>query len=144
MPVLDFSFSFLNLHFNNVVIYLDHSISVLKALPWCKLIALIQDDFLPRTATPLEDVFKSIFWLVFLCPCHCRGHLCLSSCHTSPHTRKLSGVGYYYYLLNQVLVLCTAYPACCFWFVWEIPSFQKVESLEIQEDFMPLDECIIL
>ena len=25
---------------------------------------LVQDDFLPRTPTPLEDIFKSIFWLV--------------------------------------------------------------------------------
>lgn len=25
---------------------------------------VLQDDFLPRTATPLEDIFKSIFWLV--------------------------------------------------------------------------------
>ena len=23
---------------------------------------LKQDDFLPRTATPLEDIFKSLFW----------------------------------------------------------------------------------
>ena len=22
----------------------------------------VQDDFLPRTATPLEDIFKSLFW----------------------------------------------------------------------------------
>lgn len=28
-----------------------------------------QDDFLPRTATPLEDIFKSIFWLLFSFPC---------------------------------------------------------------------------
>ncbi|KAB5516713.1 hypothetical protein DKX38_027361 [Salix brachista] len=27
---------------------------------------ILQDDFLPRTATPLEDVFKSIFWLLAL------------------------------------------------------------------------------
>jgi hypothetical protein len=25
---------------------------------------LVQDDFLPRTATPLEDIFKSLFWYV--------------------------------------------------------------------------------
>jgi len=25
---------------------------------------LDQDDFLPRTATPLEDIFKSLFWYV--------------------------------------------------------------------------------
>ncbi|KAM6567169.1 hypothetical protein CsatA_026297 [Cannabis sativa] len=24
---------------------------------------ILQDDFLPRTATPLEDIFKSVFWL---------------------------------------------------------------------------------
>lgn len=31
-----------------------------------KLTALYldQDDFLPRTATPLEDIFKSLFWYV--------------------------------------------------------------------------------
>lgn len=23
---------------------------------------LLQDDFLPRTPTPLEDIFRSIFW----------------------------------------------------------------------------------
>nr|GFA41063.1 alpha/beta hydrolases superfamily protein [Tanacetum cinerariifolium] len=23
---------------------------------------VLQDDFLPRTATPLEDIFKSVFW----------------------------------------------------------------------------------
>lgn len=28
----------------------------------------IQDDFLPRTATPLEDIFKSIFWSVLFLP----------------------------------------------------------------------------
>lgn len=26
------------------------------------IIILKQDDFLPRTATPLEDIFKSLFW----------------------------------------------------------------------------------
>lgn len=26
------------------------------------IIILNQDDFLPRTATPLEDIFKSLFW----------------------------------------------------------------------------------
>ena len=30
------------------------------------LVVLVQDDFLPRTATPLEDIFKSIFWYVSL------------------------------------------------------------------------------
>ena len=32
------------------------------------LIWLFQDDFLPRTPTPLEDIFRSIFWLVSLSP----------------------------------------------------------------------------
>ncbi|KAJ1387082.1 Mono-/di-acylglycerol lipase, N-terminal [Sesbania bispinosa] len=27
---------------------------------------VLQDDFLPRTATPLEDIFKSIFWDTFI------------------------------------------------------------------------------
>ncbi|GAU22412.1 hypothetical protein TSUD_122980 [Trifolium subterraneum] len=27
---------------------------------------ILQDDFLPRTATPLEDIFKSIFWDTFI------------------------------------------------------------------------------
>ncbi|KAJ6421108.1 hypothetical protein OIU84_028481 [Salix udensis] len=78
---------------------------------------ILQDDFLPRTATPLEDVFKSIFWLVFLCPCHCRGYLCLSSCIQILTLVNLVEWVTNYYLLNQVLVLCTACPACCFWFV---------------------------
>lgn len=30
------------------------------------IITLNQDDFLPRTATPLEDIFKSLFW--YCCP----------------------------------------------------------------------------
>jgi len=58
MPVLDVSCYSLNLRCNNIVIYLDHSISVLKAIPWCKHIALIQDDFLPRTTTPLVSWCK--------------------------------------------------------------------------------------
>jgi len=68
MPVLDVSCYSLNLRCNNVVIYLNHSISVLKVIPWCKHIALIQDDFLPRTATPLVSWCKhccnnSFFWV---------------------------------------------------------------------------------
>jgi len=68
MPVLDVSCYSLNLRCNNVVIYLDHSISVLKAIPWCKHIALIKDDFLPRTATPLVSWCKHccnnfFFWV---------------------------------------------------------------------------------
>ncbi|PRQ37526.1 hypothetical protein RchiOBHm_Chr4g0403531 [Rosa chinensis] len=34
-------------------------------LSWIHLIVIImlnQDDFLPRKATPLEDIFKSFFW----------------------------------------------------------------------------------
>ena len=61
MPVLDVSCYSLNLRCNNVVIYLNHSISMLKAIPWCKHIALIQDDFLPRTATPL------VSWCKYCC-----------------------------------------------------------------------------
>jgi len=60
MPVLDVSCYSLNLHCNNIVIYLDHSISVLKAIPRCKHIALIHDDFLPRTATPLVSWCKHV------------------------------------------------------------------------------------
>jgi len=68
MPVLDVSCYSLNLHCNNVVIYLDHSISVLKAIPWCKHIALIQNDFLPRTTTPFVSWCKHccnnfFFWV---------------------------------------------------------------------------------
>lgn len=35
---------------------------------------VLQDDFLPRTSTPLEDIFKSIFWFSTTwtaCPAYC-------------------------------------------------------------------------
>lgn len=44
--------------------------------------------------------------------------------------------------LNRALMLSTVYPACYLWYAWEIPSYLKVGSWEIREDYMRLAECI--
>lgn len=81
---------------------------------------VFQDDFLPRTATPLEYIFSSIFWWVSFA--YCRKFL---------------------FLFNLVLLTWTACPAYSFWFAWEIHLFQKRENLTIRGGFMLPVGCII-
>lgn len=112
--------------------------SELTRLYW---LLLLQDDFLPRTPTPLEDIFKSVFWLVQFSyilwvqnkalefPIILRIFLLWMNCCK--------------YLLNWALMLSTVYRACYFWCAWEILSYRKVGSSEIQEDYMHLVEFIM-
>jgi hypothetical protein len=108
-------------------------------LMWSNLLILfgyllVQDDFLPRTATPLEDIFKSIFWLVVLpflwywymkalginlrvCVCNL---FLIFLCLLLSIAKCDNG------LLNQVLMIETACPAYYSWFAWGTPSYLRI------------------
>ncbi|KAI8540917.1 hypothetical protein RHMOL_Rhmol08G0022200 [Rhododendron molle] len=71
---------------------------------------VLQDDFLPRTATPLEDIFRSIFCL----PCLLFG-ICLRDTFI-PEGRKLSdprrlyAPGRMYHIVERKFCRCGRYP----------------------------------
>ncbi|OIW06348.1 hypothetical protein TanjilG_14993 [Lupinus angustifolius] len=54
---------------------------------------LDQDDFLPRTATPLEDIFKSLFW--------CMRDTCISEEKKLKDPRRLYAPGRLYHIVER-------------------------------------------
>ncbi|KAK7283637.1 hypothetical protein RIF29_13285 [Crotalaria pallida] len=62
---------------------------------------VLQDDFLPRTATPLEDIFKSLFCL----PCHlclrCMRDTCIPEEKMLKDPRRLYAPGRLYHIVER-------------------------------------------
>lgn len=71
---------------------------------------VLQDDFLPRTATPLEDIFKSIICL----PCHlclrCMRDTCLSEERMLKDPRRLYAPGRLYHIVERKPFRCGVFP----------------------------------
>ncbi|KAH6809662.1 alpha/beta-Hydrolases superfamily protein [Perilla frutescens var. frutescens] len=69
-----------------------------------------QDDFLPRTATPLEDIFKSILCL----PCHlclrCMRDTCISEERMLKDPRRLYAPGRLYHIVERKPFRCGIFP----------------------------------
>ncbi|XP_055810945.1 uncharacterized protein LOC129880778 [Solanum dulcamara] len=71
---------------------------------------ILQDDFLPRTATPLEDVFKSIFCLPCLIFLICLRDTFIPEGRKLRDPRRLYAPGRMYHIVERRFCRCGRYP----------------------------------
>ncbi|GFP84808.1 sn1-specific diacylglycerol lipase alpha [Phtheirospermum japonicum] len=71
---------------------------------------VLQDDFLPRTATPLEDIFKSLFCLPCLLCLRCMRDTCVSEERMLKDPRRLYAPGRLYHIVERKPFRCQKYP----------------------------------
>lgn len=71
---------------------------------------VLQDDFLPRTATPLEDIFKCICCLPCLLCVRCMRDTCISEERMLKDPRRLYTPGRLYHVVERRLCRCGRYP----------------------------------
>ncbi|XP_061350970.1 uncharacterized protein LOC133296030 [Gastrolobium bilobum] len=62
---------------------------------------VLQDDFLPRIATPLEDIFKSLFCLPCLLCLRCMRDTCISEEKMLKDPRRLYAPGRLYHIVER-------------------------------------------
>ncbi|RZB61653.1 uncharacterized protein LOC114391120 [Glycine soja] len=62
---------------------------------------VLQDDFLPRTATPLEDIFKSLFCLPCLLCLRCMRDTCIPEEKMLRDPRRLYAPGRLYHIVER-------------------------------------------
>ncbi|KAL6971957.1 hypothetical protein U1Q18_031640 [Sarracenia purpurea var. burkii] len=71
---------------------------------------VLQDDFLPRTATPLEDIFKSLFCLPCLLCLKCMSDTCMSEEKMIRDPRRLYAPGRLYHIVERKPFRCGRFP----------------------------------
>uniref|UniRef100_A0A804MLS1 Calmodulin-binding heat-shock protein n=2 Tax=Zea mays TaxID=4577 RepID=A0A804MLS1_MAIZE len=71
---------------------------------------VLQDDFLPRTATPLEDIFKSILCLPCLLGLRCLRDTCIPEDAMLKDPRRLYAPGRIYHIVERRTCRCGRYP----------------------------------
>ncbi|XP_072977487.1 uncharacterized protein [Typha angustifolia] len=71
---------------------------------------VLQDDFLPRTATPLEDIFKSILCLPCLLCLRCLRDTCIPEDVMLRDPRRLYAPGRLYHIVERKPLRCGRYP----------------------------------
>ncbi|XP_072972089.1 uncharacterized protein [Typha angustifolia] len=71
---------------------------------------ILQDDFLPRTATPLEDIFGSIFCLPCLLFMICLRDTFIPEKRKLNDTRRLYAPGRMYHIVERKFCRCGRYP----------------------------------
>lgn len=71
---------------------------------------VLQDDFLPRTATPLEDIFKSIFCLPCLIFLVCLRDTFIPEGRKLRDPRRLYAPGRMYHIVERKFCRCGRYP----------------------------------
>lgn len=71
---------------------------------------VLQDDFLPRTATPLEDIFKSILCLPCLLCLRCLRDTCIPEDTMLKDPRRLYAPGRIYHIVERKMCRCGRYP----------------------------------
>lgn len=71
---------------------------------------VLQDDFLPRTATPLEDIFKSLFCLPCLLCLRCMRDTCMSEEKMLKDPRRLYAPGRLYHIVERKPFRCGRFP----------------------------------
>lgn len=71
---------------------------------------VLQDDFLPRTATPLEDIFKSILCLPCLLCLRCLRDTCIPEDAMLKDPRRLYAPGRIYHIVERKMFRCGRYP----------------------------------
>ncbi|GMI69016.1 hypothetical protein like AT5G37710 [Hibiscus trionum] len=71
---------------------------------------VLQDDFLPRTATPLEDIFKSIFCLPCLMFLVCLRDTFIPESRKLKDPRRLYAPGRMYHIVERKFCRCGRFP----------------------------------
>ncbi|KAG6605732.1 Sn1-specific diacylglycerol lipase alpha, partial [Cucurbita argyrosperma subsp. sororia] len=71
---------------------------------------VLQDDFLPRTATPLEDIFKSLLCLPCLLCLRCLRDTCVSEDRMLKDPRRLYAPGRLYHIVERKPFRCGRFP----------------------------------
>ncbi|XP_022891073.1 uncharacterized protein LOC111406101 isoform X2 [Olea europaea var. sylvestris] len=71
---------------------------------------VLQDDFLPRTATPLEDIFKSLFCLPCLLCLRCMIDTCIPETKKLKDPRRLYSPGRLYHIVERKPFRCGRFP----------------------------------
>lgn len=71
---------------------------------------VLQDDFLPRTATPLEDIFKSLLCLPCLLCLRCMRDTCIPEDAMLKDPRRLYAPGRIYHIVERKMCRCGRYP----------------------------------
>ncbi|KAJ4975000.1 hypothetical protein NE237_008174 [Protea cynaroides] len=71
---------------------------------------VLQDDFLPRTATPLEDIFKSIFCLPCLLFAVCMRDTFIPEGRKLRDPRRLYAPGRIYHIVERKFCRCGRFP----------------------------------
>ncbi|XVE58521.1 hypothetical protein DITRI_Ditri04bG0176000 [Diplodiscus trichospermus] len=71
---------------------------------------VLQDDFLPRTATPLEDIFKSLFCLPCLLCLRCMRDTCVPEEKMLKDPRRLYAPGRLYHIVERKPFRLGRYP----------------------------------
>lgn len=71
---------------------------------------VLQDDFLPRTATPLEDIFKSLFCLPCLLCLRCMRDTCIPEDKMLKDPRRLYAPGRLYHIVERKPFRCGRFP----------------------------------
>ncbi|XP_050223747.1 uncharacterized protein LOC126673588 [Mercurialis annua] len=71
---------------------------------------VLQDDFLPRTATPLEDIFKSLFCLPCLLCLRCMRDTCIPEEKMIKDPRRLYAPGRLYHIVERKPLRCGRFP----------------------------------
>lgn len=71
---------------------------------------ILQDDFLPRTATPLQDIFQSIFCLPCLLFIRCTRDTCIPEKRWLRDPRRLYTPGRVYHIVERKFCGCGRYP----------------------------------
>ncbi|KAK1582844.1 hypothetical protein Q3G72_018792 [Acer saccharum] len=71
---------------------------------------VLQDDFLPRTATPLEDIFKSLFCLPCILCLRCMRDTCMSEEKMLKDPRRLYAPGRLYHIVERKPFRCGRFP----------------------------------
>ncbi|KAK0595078.1 hypothetical protein LWI29_003269 [Acer saccharum] len=72
--------------------------------------AILQDDFLPRTATPLEDIFKSLFCLPCLLFLVCLRDTFIPEGRKLRDPRRLYAPGRMYHIVERKFCRCGRFP----------------------------------
>uniref|UniRef100_A0A7C9AL19 Triacylglycerol lipase n=1 Tax=Opuntia streptacantha TaxID=393608 RepID=A0A7C9AL19_OPUST len=88
------------------------SVSLNLAVRYADVInsVVLQDDFLPRTATPLEDIFKSLFCLPCLLCLRCMRDTCISEEKMLKDPRRLYAPGRLYHIVERKPCRCGRFP----------------------------------
>ncbi|XP_078148519.1 uncharacterized protein LOC144543946 [Carex rostrata] len=71
---------------------------------------VLQDDFLPRTATPLEDIFKSFFCLPCILCVRCMIDTCIPENAMLRDPRRLYAPGRLYHIVERRPFRCGRFP----------------------------------